>query len=234
MCYHISQTIADPEVFYNDFEVDYIEALEAMPVYYHLNGFKRDKVMIITQDEPNQIQLATWSVAPPFIEDPTIYWKKVAGGSLNTRIESLFETNTPYWKKHAILKKKCLIIVDGLFKIYDNNGRKHTIYTKSKNKEPFTLLGYYTEQYGYLTCSILTSTSDRFFDFHKRMPFTIEAQDKNFYLNHINTTEDYTQFIKTFKSIPFLEKQEVTMKIFNSSFDTNNKECLLKISNLEL
>ena len=74
MCYHVKQTRRDKEYLEKTFDADL--RFEVVPNYYHVNGFQRPSLMIITQQEPNNIQLATWSVAPPHCIDLEAYWKE--------------------------------------------------------------------------------------------------------------------------------------------------------------
>lgn len=244
MCYHISQTEKDIDKILNQFDCEDFDFGndDPMPFYYDLNGFSRENVMIITEEEPNLIQLAKWSISPPNHNQPSLYWSKVGGGSLNTKVESIYDEystrKTPQWKKSAIMRNKCIVLVTGLFKVFTGSynpitkkNNKHSILVSREKRVIFGVLGYYTEQLlDEKYCSILTTNSDDFFDFHKRMPFTIDPSEKNKIFNTLKNQRDFAKFILEHKSINDLKKYEVTKNIFNSTIDTNNEDALLKIN----
>lgn len=228
MCYHISQKLKGKETIKNAFGMDEIR-MDAVPSYYHLNGYDRGQVMVVTQQEPEVIQLATWSIAPPNSDDVSGYWKKVGGGALNTRIESLFETKTQLWKKEAILEHKCIVIVDGMFKVFTaSNGTKIPMYVKRPDDSLYGVLGYYTQQDEALTCSLFTTDSDEFFkQFHKRMAFTMEPEDTDYYLG-LNTEEDFKREIENHQSRG-LQYYSVNKDVINSHVPSNRKGIIQKV-----
>ena len=65
MCYHISQRQKNPEKIAAIFDVETIVEESHIPVHYHLNGFSHGRLLVITEENPDEIQLATWGIAPP-------------------------------------------------------------------------------------------------------------------------------------------------------------------------
>jgi len=57
MCYHVKQTRKDREYLESTFDADL--RFDIIPTYYHVNGFQRPVMMIITQDEHNIVQPET-------------------------------------------------------------------------------------------------------------------------------------------------------------------------------
>jgi len=228
MCYHISQKRKGKETLKNVFGMDDIR-MDSVPSYYHLNGYDRGQVMLITQREPEVIQLATWSIAPPNSEDISGYWKKVGGGALNTRIESLFETKTPFWKQEAILEQKCIVIVDGMFKVFTaSDGTKIPMYVKRPDDSLFGVLGFYTKQDEDLTCSLFTTDADDFFkQFHKRMPFTLEPEDTDYYLG-LNSEDDFKREIESHRASG-LQYYPVNSDVINSHVTSNRNDIIQKV-----
>ncbi|PQV51223.1 putative SOS response-associated peptidase YedK [Jejuia pallidilutea] len=233
MCYHTSQKKQNRETIKNDFGVNKIDS-DFIPTYYHVNGFQRPQMMVITEQEPEKIQLATWSIAPPNSEDMVGYWKKTGGGCINTRIESLFESKTPYWKKDAILGNKCVFIIDGMFKVYTaSNKNKIPMLVRRPNDELFGVLGYYTEQGGILTASMLTTDSDDFIgQFHKRMTFAFEPQDVEYFFK-LNSEEDFKNEIQAHKTRGF-EYYSVSHDVINSHKESNRPDIVSKVEYPEL
>ncbi|WP_406683528.1 SOS response-associated peptidase family protein [Seonamhaeicola sp. MEBiC1930] len=233
MCYHTSQKKKGRKTIKDDFGVDLIDA-DHIPTYHHVNGFQRPQMMVITEHEPEKIQLATWSIAPPNSFDVEGYWKKTGGGCINTRIESLFEAKTPNWKRVAILEHKCVFIIDGMFKVFTaSNGKKIPMFVRRPNNELFGVLGYYTKQDHALTASMLTTTSDAFIgQFHKRMTFAFEPQDVNYFFN-LNTEEDFKNEIKIHQTRGF-EYFSVSHDVINSHKDSNRPDIIERFEYPEL
>lgn len=233
MCYNVSQKKKNRETIKNEFGMSDIRA-DIIPSYYHLSGFERGQVMIITEQEPETIQLATWSVAPPNSIAIDEYWKKTGGGCLNTRVESLFESRTPMWKREAILEQKCIIIVDGMFKVYTaSNGSKIPMYVRRPDDGLYGVLGYYTDQEDYLTCSILTTDSDDFFkQFHKRMTFTLEPEETDSFFD-LSTEEDFKHLIQNHRT-NYMEYYAVNQDVINSRVESNREDIINKVDYPEL
>lgn len=195
MCYHISQRKIDLERISDNWQAEIQFAKEDLPHYYHLNGFSREKVMIITQDEPESIQLSTWSLLPPnFTGDQKEFWTKQRGGELNNRDWRFFHEdpnqNYPEWKNEACLYHKCLVLVDGIYEPHYPKGIKDSIYfmMQRPGEEMFALLGIYTAQGNdSFTCSVITTAADTQFErVHnkaKRMPIFLEPESSGYYLN---------------------------------------------------
>ena len=85
MCYHVSQQNNDRLELESLFDA-YLN-FDIIPTYHHVNGFQRPTMMIITENEPNKIQLATWSVAPPDCENVASYWKEKGGTIISTGVD---------------------------------------------------------------------------------------------------------------------------------------------------
>jgi putative SOS response-associated peptidase YedK len=233
MCYNISQKRKNRETIKNEFGMSHIK-VDTIPSYYHLSGFQRGEVMVITEQEPETIQLATWSIAPPHSPSIKDYWKKTGGGCLNTRVESLFESKTPYWKKDAMLNNKCIVLIDGMFKIYTAyNGIKIPMYVRRPNSSLYGILGYHTEQDNFMSCSILTTDSDEFFkSFHKRMPFALEPEETDRFFD-ISTVEDYNHLIQTHNT-NYMEYYPVHHDVINSRANSNREDITTKVNYPEL
>lgn len=233
MCYNISQKRKNRETIKNEFGMSHIK-VDAIPSYYHLSGFERGQVMVITEQEPETIQLATWSIAPPYSQFIKDYWKKTGGGCLNTRVESLFESKTPYWKKDALLENKCIVLVDGMFKVYTAyNGVKIPMYVRRSNYSLFGILGYYTKQDSFITCSMITTDSDDFFKpFHKRMPFALEPEETDRFFD-ISTKDDYNHLINT-HSTNCMEYYPVHRDVINSRVPSNRENIITRVDYPEL
>ncbi|MFP2997445.1 hypothetical protein ABN763_16120 [Spongiivirga sp. MCCC 1A20706] len=78
MCYHVSQRQIDLSAIENDFDAVPNFTKDHVPMHYQLNGFEHGKVMVITQEESELIQLATWGIATPnYNQNIKDYWKSM-------------------------------------------------------------------------------------------------------------------------------------------------------------
>ncbi|SFS85827.1 Putative SOS response-associated peptidase YedK [Zhouia amylolytica] len=237
MCYHISQRQKNPQKISELFDAENVLNPEHVPVYYHLNGFSHANVMVMTQEEPDIIQLATWGIAPPHYKDSLeTYWKKYTGGTLNTRDDKFFQ-NYFSWKDEALLKNKCLILIDGLYEPHKpSQGKNIPFFFERPNHEMFGLLGIYTHQGGILTCSVITTTADPLFEkIHngaKRMPMCVAPEDKD-YMILMNRQDSLKEEFKIFRSIE-LNAYPVSRDVINAHKQSDYPEIINRLEYAEL
>ena len=224
MCYHVSQQNNDRLELESLFDA-YLN-FDIIPTYHHVNGFQRPTMMIITENEPNKIQLGTWSVAPPDCENVASYWKEKGGSVLNTRDDSLFTFKSAHWKSDAMLENKCIVLVTGFFEPHKVGKESYPFMLYEPNNEVFGLCGYYVNQGDYLTFSIVTNTANEYMakvhNGAKRMPMTISADEKESYFE-LNTIEDLQRVFSSKYCIP-LEHKAVDRAVLNSRIDSNYPE----------
>ena len=229
MCYHVKQTRKDREYLESSFDADL--RFESIPTYFHVNGFQRPSMMIITQQEPNAIQLGTWSVAPPHCLDVKSYWKEKGGSVLNTRDDSLFSFRAAEWKTDAILENKCIMIITGFYEPHKVGKDSYPYLLHRPDFEVFGLCGYYTEQEDYLTFAILTTqANDLMGKIHngaKRMPMTLHPDDKENYFD-LNTEEALKEEFSRHYCIT-LDHRAVDRSVLNSHIDSNKEEIIKEV-----
>lgn len=236
MCYHVSQREKSPERIVRMYGKEMVFEKELMPVYNHLNGFEHGNLMVITQDDPDVIQLATWGIVPPnYTGDFTEYRRKYAGGVLNTRDDKFFLNNT--WKDDSIEERKCLIIVDGIYEPRKVEGHKPIPYFfERENSEHFCLWGIYTQHDELITCSVLTTRANPLFEeIHngaKRMPFCIHPDDVDYYLRLKRERDIKMEFVD-FESVE-LEVRPVSRDVMNSHVKSNYEGITDKVDYPEL
>ena len=236
MCYHISQREKRLSVIMDRFGREANFEDELLPHYYHMNGFEHGNIMVITQDEPDLIQLGTWGIVPTnYTGDFKEYWKKYGGGSLNARDDKFFLGNT--WKDQCIEEQKCLIIVDGIFEPHKIEGAKPIpYYFEQKDSSHFCLWGIYTRHDDLIACSVLTTRANPLFDrIHngaKRMPFCIDPQDVGYYLR-LKREQDIKMEFVDFLSIELFERP-VSRDVLNSHKKSNRPDIVQKSTYAEL
>lgn len=133
MCYHLSNNKSIEEIEeYFDAEFEYSDYT---PVK-HINGFNHPHTPVITDVDRDIIQLYSWGLIP--------HWAKntlKSNNTLNARYETLAEL--PSFKDS--IKKRCLVIADGIYDWQDIGKNKKQCYhiTKPENSL-FALAGLYS------------------------------------------------------------------------------------------
>lgn len=198
---------------------------DLLPSYHHLNGFDHGQLMVVTQDEPDLIQLATWGIVPPnYTGDFKEYWRKYAGGALNTRDDKFFLQNS--WKDDSIEEKKCLIIVDGIYEPHKVDGeRPIPFFFERPDSSHFCLWGIYTQHDELITCSVMTTRANLLFEkIHngaKRMPFCIDPEDIDYHLR-LKREHDIKMEFVDFESVDLIARP-VSRDVMNSHVMSNYK-----------
>ncbi|MCM4166996.1 hypothetical protein KCTC52924_01852 [Arenibacter antarcticus] len=122
-----------------------------------INGIEEVTIPIITMEEKQYIIPAIWGILPENYEDDWSVFQDVIN-SLNLNIDSL---NNPSWFAPALLQRRCLIPVTGFFTSYLINGELYPYYFHRQSGLPFCLTGIYNRlEDGFLSCAIITSTTD--------------------------------------------------------------------------
>ncbi|MFK7900671.1 MAG: SOS response-associated peptidase [Cyclobacteriaceae bacterium] len=119
----------------------------------NFNAVCKDKLPIITNDKPDELQFFQWGIVPYDSVDPLIAEKLI-----NARTETVF-VKKPY--SELIQSKRCLILCDGFY-IWEK-GRNTPYRMSLKNNELFTVAGIwdkwedeYDENKFFNTFSMLT------------------------------------------------------------------------------
>jgi putative SOS response-associated peptidase YedK len=135
MCYHLSakSTIEELE---KRFEAQYAES-EAPLTYHHVSAFSFPKIPVIAQDEPNKIKLYNWGLIPTWVKDKTKA-DELKAQTLNARSETMFEKAS---FRSAIVKRRCMVLVNGFYEWRDYNGKKYPYYIHLKDGQPFAMGG---------------------------------------------------------------------------------------------
>ena len=136
MCFHSKQT-ADATKLKNRFKASLINSESEFQSNVY-NGFTHPKTPVITNENPDLIQLFEWGLIPSWAND-----KKIQDVTLNARIETI--TEKPSFK--GSLNQKCLILLDGFYewKWLDSKGKEKQKYLISlPDNEPFAVAGLWS------------------------------------------------------------------------------------------
>ena len=153
MCFNISVNSSKKKIedaFNAQFDLGY----EFIP-NDSFNGFTNPKIPVITNENPNKIQMCDWGLIPYWIIDE-VKASNIKNKTLNARSETL-EKKPSF--KNLIGKKHCLVIVDGFYE-WRHEGKnkiKHHIYFN--NKELFAFAGLWDRWVNKMTGEIISSFS---------------------------------------------------------------------------
>ncbi|MFA9215340.1 MAG: SOS response-associated peptidase [Candidatus Methylacidiphilales bacterium] len=180
----------------------------------NINGFTFPKTSVISNQNPNEIQLFHWGLLPSFTQDMGFI-----KNTLNAKIETLEEK--PSFKNS--IQNRCLIIADGFYEWQwlDKAGKKKQKYLiELPNQDLFCFAGIYNQWVNKLTGETLntfamltTEANPLMAEIHnskKRMPVILTPQNENLWLGGNNKNE----FIKpeiTLNAIKINESKNYTL-----------------------
>ena len=159
----------------------------------NINGFTFPKTSVISNQNPNEIQLFHWGLLPSFTQDMGFI-----KNTLNAKIETLEEK--PSFKNS--IQNRCLIIADGFYEWQwlDKAGKKKQKYLiELPNQDLFCFAGIYNQWVNKLTGETLntfamltTEANPLMAEIHnskKRMPVILTPQNESLWLAGINKND---------------------------------------------
>lgn len=201
--------------------------------FFHLSGFAHPQVLVYTNENIYEPELAYWGLIPEWIKDRksvSSIWNK----TLNARLETIFEK--PSFKTSAE-SKRCIVYVDGFFEFHHYKGKSYPFYVHSKNKEPLILAGLWSEWFDRSKNQIITSftivtrkAASLLTKIHNnpklkeaRIPVVLNEAESALWLdiNNVNEKDIATQIINTNES--FLKAHPV-QKLSGKAYLGNTPE----------
>ena len=169
MCYHVSNH-KDKNIIKKVFKATF-DKEDDFKVSYHLNGFDKPLLPVISNEDAGSIQLFRWRLVPSSISDESSF----LANTLNARADEIFSKNSykDYWQN------RCLVICTGFFEPHKaiNSKQSQSFYIQPKNEEFFTLAAIWAKWKDQYTCSIITvDASPLMAEIHndgKRMPLIL-------------------------------------------------------------
>lgn len=144
--------------------------------HYWSMGFQHQKIPVITNELPQELQFYHWGLIPFWSKDKEAA-REIAGKCLNARSETIFEKPS---FRGAAKERRCVIPLSGYYEHYwvDKNGKnKVPYYIKRKDNLPLYMAGLWetwiNKESGeeVKTCSIVTtSANDKLSQVHNRNP----------------------------------------------------------------
>src|SRR5690554_2380558 len=131
MCYHISQTpkkinSAQTTERYGITRSD--GQLLGNPNGFHYNAFSHPDIVVVANDEPTAYQTMKWGLVPFWVKNQD-QAKQMSTRTLNAKCETAFDLSS---FRAAIMKRRCIIPVDGFYEWMHFKGKTypHYIYPK--------------------------------------------------------------------------------------------------------
>ncbi|TMM58429.1 SOS response-associated peptidase [Maribacter algarum] len=174
MCYSTSNKEKSIAQMERELEAQKKASLNYKP-HYWMTGFAHETIYAVTQENPSIIDEMTWGIVEPWTNDVSERWKKLAGKSLNTQAEYVFENNR---SEEAILKRRCIIPVTGYFEPYKIKSASYPHLVQPVHETYLGLLGVYNTINGINYTSILTAPANSFMEMvhngKKRQPIMLD------------------------------------------------------------
>jgi len=104
---------------------------------FFTNAATHPECPVITNEEPAKIQMFEWGLIPFWAKDREKA-DQVRKGTINARNDSLFEKAS---FKHAIMKRRCLVLVDGFYEWRREGKRKIPYHIRLRSGEGFAIAG---------------------------------------------------------------------------------------------
>ncbi|MEY4522471.1 MAG: Protein of unknown function YoqW [Bacteroidota bacterium] len=197
MCFH-SQHTANAQALKNRFKARFQEEIKFSPSN-EVNGFTHPNLPIVTNEEPNALQLYQWGLLPQWAKD-----EKFQQNTLNAKLETIAEK--PSFK--AVEFQRCLIPATGFYewKWLDGKGKSKEKYLiQVENSAIFCFAGLWSKWIDPLsgilrgTFTILTTEANPLMaEIHnskKRMPVILDVSAEEEWLLGKNPPKITTQLI---------------------------------------
>ncbi|MBU0496405.1 MAG: SOS response-associated peptidase [Candidatus Thermoplasmatota archaeon] len=187
MCYNIAIFRTKEELELR-FKSKFIDP-QKYNLFYHVSSFSLPQVPVITNEDPEHIQLFTWGIIPFWVknrEDADAIRVK----TMNARGESIYEK--PSFRA-AAEKQHCLVLVDGFYEWREFHGINYPYYIRLKSGESFALAGLWEQWMDSVsdeqifTFSIVTTKAnplmEQIHNKKKRMPVILPKELERFWIS---------------------------------------------------
>jgi len=226
MCYRYS--VPGPESIKKTYQVKLGQNFQRR---YHVGAFENIKLPVITNKNPEEVQLFKWGLIPFWVKDEKTA-NEFKDRTVNARSETIFEK--PAFRSSAG-KKHCLVIADGFFEWRYYNGNNYPYYIKLKDREVFSIAGLWDswvnkdsgeEVYSYTI--ITTEANPLMAMIHnkkKRMPAILEKKDEKKWISETLTRDETMGLLKPFNESK-MTAYTISKMITTRDIDVNVPEVL--------
>lgn len=179
---------------------------------------------VIRAGHKNRIGTLRWGLVP--------FWAKnvsIASKLINARSETADKKAS---FKHALKKRRCLILSDGFYEWKQTENRKVPMRIQVRKGEPFAMAGLWEKwddgQRIHYTCTILTTEANELMEeIHNRMPVILTKETEKIWLDSsVNDVAELNQCIKPFASS---EMSAYEVSTIVKSPKNEKPECIIPI-----
>jgi putative SOS response-associated peptidase YedK len=223
MCYNVS-IFRTKEELEMRFKAKFTDPQEYTQ-FYHVSSFALPKLPVITNVDPDYIQLYTWGIIPFWVKNHDDA-EKIRIRTMNARSESIYEKPS---FRHAAKNKHCLVLVDGFYEWREYQGRKYPYYIRLKTQEAFALAGLWDSwkhpesSDSIHTFSIVTTVAnplmEKIHNTKKRMPVILPKKLEFSWISDSIPQEQMQQLLVPFDSV---EMEAYTISRLITARDRNN------------
>ncbi|MGK7396572.1 MAG: SOS response-associated peptidase [Candidatus Cyclobacteriaceae bacterium M3_2C_046] len=155
------------------------------------NSAPSEKLPVITNQDPNQLNYFHWGLVPFWAKD-----KKIGYKMINARAETILEKSS---YKHALQRRRCLVVADGFYewKKLDNH-QKQPYRITLQDEEPYAFAGIweYNQDLQLHSFSIITTEANELVkDIHDRMPVILKPENETRWLDHNLDLQEIQDFL---------------------------------------
>ena len=226
MCYRYS--VPGPEKIIKTYQVKLNQNFKRR---YHVGAFENIKLPVITNKDPEEVQLFKWGLIPFWVKDEKTA-NEFKDRTVNARSETIFEK--PAFRSSAG-KKHCLVIADGFFEWRYNKGKNYPYYIKLKDREVFSIAGLWdswvkkdTDEVVYSYTIITTEANPLMAMIHnkkKRMPAILEKKDEKKWIGETLSKDETMGLLKPFNESN-MTAYTISKMITTRDIDVNIPEVL--------
>lgn len=147
-----------------------------------ISGFTHPLLPVITQENPQEIQLFQWGLLPAWAREEQV--AELANMTLNAREDSIFEKPS---FRDSIGSKRCLLLIDGFYEWRHEGKQKIPYYITLTDQKPFALGCIYSVWKNRPTFSIVTTKANPLMEYihntKKRMPLILSRVEERRWLD---------------------------------------------------
>ncbi len=227
MCFHYALTKQKAEI---EIQLGVQWDDEWLPVF-HADGFTFLQMPVITQKQPNHIQLFNWGLIPHWVKTKADA-DKLKAQTLNARSETVFEK--PSFRSY-IPNNRCLIIADGFFEWMDFQKKKYPHFIQMQNSQLFCFAGIYASWVDKATGELINSFSilttdanpmmEKIHNLKKRMPVIVPPHLYKKWLSPGLTREEIESFFAPYPEEK-MQNHTISKRITSRSEDSNVPQTL--------
>lgn len=161
--------------------------------------------VVVLEEKRRTVRLMRWGLVPFWAKD-----EKIAFKTINARSESLSERAS---YKHALKRRRCLVIADGFYEWRKTEGGKQPHYIYLSDRRVFSFAGLWerwdradvaagepgSRTNPLLTFTIVTTEPNDFMaGIHNRMPVILRREDEERWLDGGTAMEDLQELLVPF------------------------------------